>query len=431
MLSAQTTDVNVNRVTQTLFEKYRRPEDYLAVPQEELERDIFATGFYRQKAKALRGTMRMLLEEFDGEVPTAARRADPSAGRRAEDGERRRRRARRGAGDRRRHARAAPLPAARAHAAGGSGQDRARPRPARAARRLGPLPAPPDLARPPRLRRAAAPLRGLRRERPLSVEPCLTARPVRAASSPSPRSTSGTGRSIPEEALRWAVEQLGLEPGARVLDVGAGTGKLTRGLVALGFEVVAVEPGAPMLEQLADGGAGGGGARGAGRVDPAAGRERRRRRSRARRSTGSTASAPLPELHRVIARRRRARAALELVGRARPAAARARPELVGYARPRALSPRRSCRARRGSASWGGRSSRAPRSRARKLLVAHLATTSMFLTMDAERARAAARRGACDRLSLRRAVPVPATDVRLRLRAAQLTRGSSGMRATSS
>jgi endonuclease-3 len=69
MLSAQTTDVNVNRVTQRLFEKYRRPEDYLAVPQEELERDIFATGFYRQKAKSLRGTMRMLIEEFDGQVP--------------------------------------------------------------------------------------------------------------------------------------------------------------------------------------------------------------------------------------------------------------------------------------------------------------------------------------------------------------------------
>ena len=69
MLSAQTTDVNVNRVTQTLFEKYRTPEDYLAVTQEELERDIFATGFYRQKAKALRGTMHTLLEDFDGEVP--------------------------------------------------------------------------------------------------------------------------------------------------------------------------------------------------------------------------------------------------------------------------------------------------------------------------------------------------------------------------
>jgi endonuclease III len=69
MLSAQTTDVNVNRVTATLFAKYRRPEDYLAVPVEELERDIYATGFFRQKTKAIRGTMQTLLEEFDGVVP--------------------------------------------------------------------------------------------------------------------------------------------------------------------------------------------------------------------------------------------------------------------------------------------------------------------------------------------------------------------------
>jgi endonuclease-3 len=69
MLSAQTTDVNVNRVTERLFRKYRRPEDYLAVPQEELERDIFATGFFRQKARSLRGTMAILLAEHGGEVP--------------------------------------------------------------------------------------------------------------------------------------------------------------------------------------------------------------------------------------------------------------------------------------------------------------------------------------------------------------------------
>jgi endonuclease-3 len=69
MLSAQTTDVNVNRVTERLFRKYRRPEDYLAVPPEELEHDIHATGFFRQKAKSLRGTMQGLLEEFGGEVP--------------------------------------------------------------------------------------------------------------------------------------------------------------------------------------------------------------------------------------------------------------------------------------------------------------------------------------------------------------------------
>jgi endonuclease III len=69
MLSAQTTDVNVNRVTEKLFVKYTKPEDYLSVPVEELERDIFATGFYRQKTKSLRGTMERLLAEYDGEVP--------------------------------------------------------------------------------------------------------------------------------------------------------------------------------------------------------------------------------------------------------------------------------------------------------------------------------------------------------------------------
>ena len=69
MLSAQTTDVNVNRVTEKLFVKYRRPEDYLKVPVAELERDIFATGFYRQKAKSLRGAMQRIIEVHDGEVP--------------------------------------------------------------------------------------------------------------------------------------------------------------------------------------------------------------------------------------------------------------------------------------------------------------------------------------------------------------------------
>ena len=69
LLSAQTTDVNVNRVTATLFEKYTRPEDYLAAPVEELERDVYATGFFRQKTKAIRGTMQRLLEDYDGQVP--------------------------------------------------------------------------------------------------------------------------------------------------------------------------------------------------------------------------------------------------------------------------------------------------------------------------------------------------------------------------
>ena len=70
MLSAQTTDVTVNRVTERLFQKYRRPEDYLAVPPEELEADLRPTGTYRQKARNLRGAMKVLVEEFDGQVPT-------------------------------------------------------------------------------------------------------------------------------------------------------------------------------------------------------------------------------------------------------------------------------------------------------------------------------------------------------------------------
>jgi endonuclease III len=69
MLSAQTTDVTVNRVTETLFGKYKTPEDYLAVPLEELEQDLRPTGTFRQKARNLRGAMAMLLEEFGGEVP--------------------------------------------------------------------------------------------------------------------------------------------------------------------------------------------------------------------------------------------------------------------------------------------------------------------------------------------------------------------------
>ena len=70
LLSAQTTDVTVNRVTESLFEKYRRPEDFLAVPQAELEADIRPTGTFRQKARSLRGAMTVLLERFGGEIPT-------------------------------------------------------------------------------------------------------------------------------------------------------------------------------------------------------------------------------------------------------------------------------------------------------------------------------------------------------------------------
>jgi endonuclease III len=69
MLSAQTTDVQVNRVTKTLFEKYRSAEDYAGADPGELEEDIRPTGFYRNKTRALQGMARALLERHSGEVP--------------------------------------------------------------------------------------------------------------------------------------------------------------------------------------------------------------------------------------------------------------------------------------------------------------------------------------------------------------------------
>ena len=69
ILSAQCTDERVNIVTVDLFAKYRSPEDYLQVPQEELELDIRPTGFYRNKAKNIRACCQQLIDRFDGEVP--------------------------------------------------------------------------------------------------------------------------------------------------------------------------------------------------------------------------------------------------------------------------------------------------------------------------------------------------------------------------
>src|SRR5699024_5767127 len=69
LLSAQTTDVNVNRVTEDLFRKYKTPEDYIVVPLEELEHDIKRIGLFRTKAKNIRKLCTMLMEDFDGVVP--------------------------------------------------------------------------------------------------------------------------------------------------------------------------------------------------------------------------------------------------------------------------------------------------------------------------------------------------------------------------
>jgi endonuclease-3 len=69
ILSAQCTDERVNRVTDALFERCRTPEDYAAIDREELEEIIRSTGFYRNKAKHIRGMAEKIVEEHDGEVP--------------------------------------------------------------------------------------------------------------------------------------------------------------------------------------------------------------------------------------------------------------------------------------------------------------------------------------------------------------------------
>lgn len=69
VLSAQCTDQKVNQVTQSLFQKYTSPKDYISVPLAELEQDIRSIGLYRSKAKNIQALCRILLEKYDGNVP--------------------------------------------------------------------------------------------------------------------------------------------------------------------------------------------------------------------------------------------------------------------------------------------------------------------------------------------------------------------------
>jgi endonuclease-3 len=69
ILSAQSTDERVNIVTRNLFKKYRTANDYADAPQEQLEKDIHSTGFFRNKAKSLRGMGQAIVERFGGKVP--------------------------------------------------------------------------------------------------------------------------------------------------------------------------------------------------------------------------------------------------------------------------------------------------------------------------------------------------------------------------
>lgn len=69
ILSAQCTDARVNIVTENLFKKYKTPQDYLSVTNEELENDIFSTGFYKNKAKNIKLCCQKLITDFNGIVP--------------------------------------------------------------------------------------------------------------------------------------------------------------------------------------------------------------------------------------------------------------------------------------------------------------------------------------------------------------------------
>ncbi len=69
ILSAQCTDERVNKVTPELFRKYPTPRDFVALPQEELEREIHSTGFFRNKAKSIIGAATKIVQDYGGEVP--------------------------------------------------------------------------------------------------------------------------------------------------------------------------------------------------------------------------------------------------------------------------------------------------------------------------------------------------------------------------
>ena len=69
ILSAQCTDKRVNEVTKILFKKYRTPHDYIRTTQEELEKDIYSTGFFRNKAKNIKELCKILVNEYDSKVP--------------------------------------------------------------------------------------------------------------------------------------------------------------------------------------------------------------------------------------------------------------------------------------------------------------------------------------------------------------------------
>ena len=80
LLSAQTTDISVNKITRSLFKKYKTPEDYLSVELTKLENDIRTIGLYRNKAKNIQKLCQSLLEKFNGEIPQTHKELESLAG---------------------------------------------------------------------------------------------------------------------------------------------------------------------------------------------------------------------------------------------------------------------------------------------------------------------------------------------------------------
>ena len=70
ILSAQCTDERVNIVTKIRFKKYKTPRDFVKISIRELENEIFSTGFYRQKARSIKNCCKVLIEKFDGKIPS-------------------------------------------------------------------------------------------------------------------------------------------------------------------------------------------------------------------------------------------------------------------------------------------------------------------------------------------------------------------------
>ena len=83
MLSAQTTDKSVNKLTDSLFKKYKSPEDYINAPLKDLEYNLRQIGLYKNKAKNLQKMAQMLIDEFDGNVPSSQEQLEqlPGVGR--------------------------------------------------------------------------------------------------------------------------------------------------------------------------------------------------------------------------------------------------------------------------------------------------------------------------------------------------------------